>query len=90
MAKLKKWQKLIIYLYIYYSIFYSFNMSTPASTPSLASPKKLSATATPFIPKSNVKDAMAAMLDIISAGNDEFQKEHNRPMTYAEMRARFG
>ena len=65
-------------------------MSTPTSTPSLASPMKLSATAAPFIPKSNVKDAMDAMLNIVANGNEEFQKEHNRPMTYAEMRARFG
>lgn len=65
-------------------------MSTPTTTPTLASPTKLSATAAPFIPKSNVKDAMAAMLNIVANGADEFQKEHNRPMTYSEMRARFG
>ncbi len=30
------------------------------------------------------------LLKIVSDGCDEFEKEHGRPMTYSEMRARYG
>ncbi len=30
------------------------------------------------------------VLKIVSNGCDEFEKEHGRPMTYSEMRARYG
>jgi len=56
---------------------------------------KFSAQAAAFVPQTTTPVSQAgvaaqAMLNIVAAGCDQFEKEHNRPMTYSEMRARFG
>ena len=67
----------------------SSTTNTPALDAKLAAPtQKLSATAATFIPA--IRTAQEALLNIVATGCDEFEKEHNRPMTYAEMRAMYG
>lgn len=67
----------------------SSSTNTPALNAKLYENKhKLSATAAPFIPA--IRTAQEALLNIVATGCDEFEKEHDRPMTYAEMRARYG